>query len=315
MGLKIAVIGAGGVGGYFGGRLAAAGHDVTFVARGEHLTALRRDGLAVASVTGDFTVAPARATDDPAEIGEVDFVLLAVKTWQLESAITALKPLIGNQTAVVTTQNGVDAPQQVADVVGRDAVLPGAVEVIAFLDGPGRIRQIGGGKLTFAEWDSVPTDRVARLRDAVQESGLTAVVATDVWAALWSKFLALASVGALGTVTDAPYGVLRARPNTRQLLVEAMTEVHQVARANDIDLPDDIVPTTIAFLDQLPAEGTTSLQRDIRAGRPSELDAWTGAVVRLGLKTSTPTPINAMLYELASARAQVIGVEGLPGVR
>ncbi|QKV73594.1 2-dehydropantoate 2-reductase [Amycolatopsis sp. Hca4] len=306
MALKIAVIGAGGVGGYFGGRLAAAGHDVGFVARGTHLAALKQDGLTVTSVAGDFTIAPVQATDDPGEIGEVDFVLLAVKTWQLEAAITAAKPLIGPETAVVTTQNGVDAPGQVAEVVGRNAVLPGAVEVIAFLDGPGRVRQLGGGKLTFAEWDNAPSDRVARLRAALQEAGLTAVVATDVWAALWEKFLALASLGAIGTVTDAPYGVLRARAGTRRLIADSMAEIAQVARAKGIRLADDVVAAEIAFLDQLPPDGTTSLQRDIRAGRPSELEAWAGTVVRLGRETGTPTPVNDLLHELASTRAQAV---------
>lgn len=304
MGLKIAVIGAGGVGGYFGGRLAAAGHNVSFVARGEHLAALRRDGLAVASVAGDFAVAPARATDDATEIGVVDFVLLAVKTWQLEPAITALKPLVGAETAVVTTQNGVDAPEQVAETVGKEAVLPGAAEVIAFLDGPGRVRHLSGGKLTFAEWDSRPSARVARLRDALLESGLNAAVATDVWAALWEKFLALASVGAIGALADAPFGVLRTHAGAWQLIADSMTEIHQVAKARGISLPDDVVATKIAFLDRLPEDGTTSLQRDIRAGRASELEAWTGAVVRLGRETGTPTPVNRVLYELASARAQ-----------
>ncbi|WP_158849485.1 2-dehydropantoate 2-reductase [Saccharothrix deserti] len=306
MGLKIAIVGTGGVGGYFGGRLAAAGHDVSFVARGEHLAALRRDGLVVRSVAGDFTVAPVRATDDTAEIGEVDFVLLGVKTWQLQPAVTALKPLIGDETAVVTTQNGVDAPRQVADVIGRDAVLPGAAEVIAFLDGPGRVRQIGGGKLTFAEWDNRPTARVARLRDALEESGLTAVVATDVWVALWMKFIALASFGAIGTVTDAPYGVLRSRAGTRQLIADSMTEILRVGRAKGVNLADDVVAERIAFLDRMPEDGTTSLQRDIGSGRPSELEAWIGAVVRLGAETGTPTPINSLLYELASARAQAL---------
>lgn len=304
MSLKIAVIGAGGVGGYFGGRLAAAGHEVSFVARGEHLAALRRDGLAVTSVAGDFTVAQPRATDDTAEIGEVDFVLLAVKTWQLEPAIAALKPLVGVGTAVVTTQNGVDAPQQVADVVGQEAVLPGAVEVIAFLDGPGRIRQIGGGKLTFAEWDGHASARTESLRSALQGAGLTAVVAPDVWVALWEKFLALASIGAVGAVTDSPYGALRARPGIWQLIEEAMTEIYQVGRAQGVQLDDTVVAKEIAFLDQLPPHGTTSLQRDILAGRPSELEAWTGAVVRIGQQTGTPTPVNNLLYQLASARAE-----------
>ncbi|OXM60513.1 2-dehydropantoate 2-reductase [Amycolatopsis vastitatis] len=301
--MKIAVLGTGGVGGYFGGRLAKAGHEVSFVARGEHLAALKRGGLQVASVVGDFVATPARATDDTSEIGEVDYVVLGVKTWQLPPAIAALKPLLGPDTAVVTTQNGVEAPQQVADVIGREAVLPGAVEVIAFLEGPGRIRQIGGGKLTFAEWDNRPTPRVVALRDALTESGLTAVVAEDVWAALWRKFLALASVGAVATVLDAPYGALRSRPGIRRLIEDVMTEIQQVGRARDIAFPDDAVAAEMAFLDDLPESGTTSLQRDIRAGRSSELEAWTGAVVRLGREARVPTPVNTVLYELASAVA------------
>ena len=197
-----------------------------------------------------------------------------------------------------------DVPHQVAEAVGRAAVLPGAVEVIAFLDGPGRVRQIGGGgKLTFAEWDNQPTARVERLRDALQGSGLIGSVAPDIWAALWSKFLALGSVGAIATLADAPYGVLRTRPGTRQLILDSMAEIQQVAKASGINLPTDAVDNTVAFLDTLPEAGTTSLQRDINAGRPSELEAWTGAVVRLGRQTGTPTPLNNVLYELASARS------------
>jgi 2-dehydropantoate 2-reductase len=300
--MRIAVVGTGGVGGYFGGRLAATGHEVSFVARGAHLAALRSNGLVVESASGDFMVDTALATDDTRDIGEVDFVLLGVKTWQLAPAITALKPLIGAETAVVTTQNGVEAPDQVAEAVGRNAVLPGAVEVIAFLDGPGRVKHLANGKLTFAEWDNQPTARAGRLRDALTESGLTAVVATDIWAALWGKFLAIASFGALGTVTGAPYGVLRSRPGTRQLIADSMAEIQHVAQALDIKLADDIVPRQMAFLDQMPAAGTTSLQRDVLAGKPSELEAWAGAVVRLGQQTGTPTPVSSLLYELASAR-------------
>lgn len=300
---KIAVLGTGGLGGYFGGRLARAGHEVSFVARGEHLAALKRDGLQVASVAGDFAVTPARATDDTSEIGEVDYVLLGVKTWQLPPAIASLKPLLGPDTAVVTTQNGVEAPQQVADVIGRDAVLPGAVDVIAFLDGPGRIRHLAAGALTFGEWDGRATPRVATLRDALEESGLTAIVTDDVWAALWQKFLKLASLGALATVLDAPFAALRSRPGTRRLIENVMAEVRQVGLAKGIALGDDAVAEGLAFLDGLPEAGTTSLQRDIRAGRPSELDAWAGAVVRLGAEAGVPTPVNSVLYELASAVA------------
>lgn len=302
---SFAVLGTGGVGGYFGGRLAAAGHEVSFVARGEHLAALRRDGLVVESVAGDFALESAVATDDPAEIGAVDYVLLGVKTWQLDAAIASLKPLIGAGTAVVTTQNGVEAPDQVAAVAGREAVIPGAVEVIAFLDGPGRVRQIGGGgKLTFAEWDNAATPRVEVLRDALQGSGLVPVVAPDIWVALWQKFLALGSLGAIATLADAPYGVLRTRPDLLSLIRRSMTEIVAVAAARGVQLPAVAIDKTLAFLESLPADGTTSLQRDINSGKPSELEAWTGAIIRLGRESGVPTPLNDILYELASARGR-----------
>ncbi|GGO55052.1 2-dehydropantoate 2-reductase [Streptomyces lasiicapitis] len=302
--LKVAVIGAGGVGGYFGGRLAEAGHDVGFVARGAHLAALRRDGLTVDSPAGDFTVAPARASDDTHDIGEVDVVLLCVKTSQLPPAIAALKPLIGSGTAVVTLQNGVEAPEQVAQEVGRDAVLPGTAKIIAHLDGPGRVRHVGGpGALAFTEWDNRATPRVERLRAALTAAGVNATVPDDIWAELWAKFLFVVPFGGLGTVTDAPFGVLRSRPGTRQLLVEGMTEIERVARARNVPLPDDIVARTLDFIDQQPAAGTSSLQRDILAGRPSELDAWNGSVVRLGELAGVPTPVNRYLYEVAGVLA------------
>ncbi|GHC53676.1 2-dehydropantoate 2-reductase [Streptomyces flavofungini] len=306
--LKVAVVGTGGVGGYFGGRLAEAGHDVGFVARGAHLDALRREGLHVDSPAGDFTVAPARASDDTHDIGEVDVVLLCVKTWQLPPAIAALKPLVGPDTAVVTLQNGVEAPEQVAQEVGRGAVLPGTAKIIAHLDGPGRVRHVGGpGSLAFTEWDNRATPRVERLRAALAGAGVSATVPDDIWAELWAKFLFVVPFGGLGTVTDAPFGVLRSRPGTRRLLAEGMTEIERVARALDVRLPDDIVTRTLDFIDQQPAEGTSSLQRDIRAGRPSELDAWNGSVVRLGGRTGTPTPVNGYLYEVASVLAARAG--------
>ena len=300
----MAVVGAGGVGGYFGGRLAAAGHEVNFIARGPHLAALQHDGLTVDSVDGSFTVADVAATDTAETIGEVDYVLLCVKTWQLPDAITAAKPLVGPATAVITVQNGVEAPHQVAEAFGQTAVLPGTAEVIAYVDGPGRIRHLGGlGLLSFNEWDNQPTPRVDRLRAALTGAGTKAQVPEDIWAKLWTKFLSVVPPGGLGTAADAPYGVLRSRPGTRKLLTEAMTEIQQVAHAMDITLPADIVQRQLDWVDQLPAEGTTSLQRDILTGRPSELEAWTGAVVRLGHQTGTPTPVNTFFYEVASVRA------------
>ncbi|MEV8452731.1 2-dehydropantoate 2-reductase [Streptomyces sp. NPDC052095] len=311
------MVGAGGIGGYFGGRLAAAGHDVRFIARGRHLEALRRDGLTVegpaggtpagssGDLSGGFSV-PAKAlhaTAEPAGAGPADVVLLGVKTWQLPSALPLLKPLMKNGTAVLTTQNGVEAPTEVAGAVGRDAVLPGSAKIIAYLEGPGRIRHVGGlGSLTFGEWDNRPSERVEALRQALDGAGATAVVPKDIWAELWAKFLFVAPLGGLGAVTGAPIGALRSRPGTRRLLADAMTEVQQVARATGTVLPEDVVATTLDFVDRQPAEGTSSLQRDIAAGLPSELEAWTGAVVRLGAVHSVPTPVNDFLHQVLGLR-------------
>jgi 2-dehydropantoate 2-reductase len=303
----VAVVGAGGVGGYFGGRLAAAGQEVSFIARGKHLEALRADGLAVRSVAGDFDVTPVRVAEKAAEIGPVDYVLVCVKTWQLADAITAIEPLVGNQTAIVTVQNGVEAPDQVAAAYGREAVLPGAAEVIAYVESPGTIRHLGGpGRLTLAEWDNQTTPRAEWLRTAFLDAGLQARIPDDIWPGLWTKFLSVVPSGGLGTATGAGYGVLRSRPGTRKLLTDATTEIRDVALALDIKLPDNVVPDTLAWIDNLPADGTTSLQRDILAGRLNELDAWTGAVVRLGNRAGVPTPVNSFLYEIAAARGSLL---------
>jgi 2-dehydropantoate 2-reductase len=309
--LRIAVFGAGGVGAYFGGRLARAGHDVVFIARGDHLGAIRARGLQVESVLGDFVVAPAQATDDPGQVGPVDHVLLTVKTWQLPDVLEAIGPMVGPETAVVTLQNGVEAPAEVAAAVGRERTWPGIAKIFAGVTGPGRVRHVGGpASLAFAEWDDTSSDRVQRLRDELVAAQVAVDSPADIWAALWAKFLFVAPLGGVGAVSRAPVGVLRSFPGTRQLIEDGMAEVLAVARAGGVDLADDIVATTMSFVDDQPAAGTSSLQRDIAAGRPSELEAWNGAVVRLGARAGVPTPLNRFLYDALSplearARQQV----------
>ncbi len=297
--MRIAVIGAGGIGGYFGGRLAASGHDVTFVARGDHLKAMRENGLQVASVAGDFTVSPASVTDDAASVGAVDIVLVAVKTWQLEPVLAALPSLMGSDTAVVTTQNGVEAPGQVAAVVGQSAVLPGIAKIFAFIEQPGVIRHAGGpASLAFAEWDNSSSERVQRLREAVTEAGAVTPVPDDIWAELWSKMLFVVPFGGLGAALDATVGELRTKPSWRALLEDAMREVEALARARGVRLPVSVVSGTMAFVDDQPEGATTSLQRDVLADKASELDAWTGAVVRLAAESGVPVPIHRLLLEV-----------------
>jgi len=295
--MRIAIIGAGGVGGYFGGRLARAGNDVAFVARGEHLAALRQGGLRVRSVAGDFTVNPVRATDDPAEVGPTDAVLLATKTWQVAEACRTAAPLLGPDTVVVTLQNGVEAPAQAAEVVGRERVLPGVARIFSRVEGPGVVVHGGGpASVTFGEWDGPPTARVERLREALAAAGVAAATPDDVQADLWAKFLFVVPMGGVGALARAPVGVLRSMPETRRLLEEAMAEILAVARARGIGLPEDVVARTMGFVDAQPAEGTTSLQRDVAGGRPSELEAWCGAVVRLGAASGVATPLHRVMY-------------------
>ena len=304
--MRIAVLGTGGIGGYFGGRLAAAGHDVTFVARGAHLQAIREHGLAVSSVAGDVIVHPATATDDPGSVGPVDVVLLAVKTWQLPPVLEALPSLVDSTTAVVTTQNGVEAPARVAAVVGREAVLPGIAKIFAFIEAAGHVTHAGGpASLAFDEWSPTPggpSERVTRLREAITASGALSPVPDDIWAELWSKMLFVVPFGGLGAALDATIGQLRSKPSSRALLEDAMREVETLARARGIRLPDAVVAGTMAFVDDQPAEATTSLQRDLLAGRPSELDAWTGAVVRLAAESGVEVPLHRLLLEVLTTR-------------
>jgi 2-dehydropantoate 2-reductase len=303
-GPSIAVVGAGGVGGYLGGRLAAAGHDVRFLAHGENLAALRREGLRVTNGSSDWSVPGLRASDDPQDIGEVDYVLLCVKTSQLPAAIDALGPMVGENTAVLTVQNGVEAPEQVAAGIGRDRVLPGTVRVVATLVGPGEVRHVGGpAALGFAEWDSSVSDRVKRLREVLRDASVTATEPSDIWVDLWAKFLLVVPIGSLGAATGgATIGELRSRRGTRRMLIAGMREIHETGIALGIELPGDAVDTAIGIMDHQQPDVTSSLQRDILAGKPSELEAWTGAAVRLADRAGRTAPVHEMLYELLATR-------------
>ncbi len=295
--MRVAVYGTGGTGGYFGGRLAHAGEDVVFIARGEHLRAIRDKGLKVTSIKGDFVIQPAQATESPAEVGAVDVVLLGVKAWQVPEAAEAMRPMIGQETVVVPTQNGVEAAPQLVAALGRRHVLGGVAKIISFIDGPGHIKHAGAEPfLAFAELDNVPSERTERLRQMFTTAGVLVKVPTDIHAAIWEKFLMVAAWGGVGAATRVPVGVLRQVDESRQLLKRAMLEIRSVAGARQIQLPEAAVDKALSFIDALPENATNSLQRDIAEGKPSELEAWSGAVVRLGREVGVETPVNEVIY-------------------
>ena len=296
--MKVAIVGAGGVGGYFGGRLAQAGEDVVFIARGEHLRAMQCKGLRIDSIDGDFRVDRVAATDDPATVGEVDYVLVAVKSWQLRDAIETMRPMVGKTTSIVPLLNGVEAPDQLADAFGAERVLGGTCSVISMIAGPGHVRHAGAHPtIRFGELDHRRSGRGERLRNAFSRTeGVQVEVPEDIHVAMWNKYMTIAPWSGVGAVTRAPVGVIRSLPETRALLEHAMEEISRLARARKVAMDREAIHRAMAFIDALPCEGTASMQRDIMAGRPSELDAQNGTVVRLGKEAGVATPVNGMIY-------------------
>jgi 2-dehydropantoate 2-reductase len=295
--MRIAVVGVGGVGGYFGGRLVQAGEEIIFLARGEHLRALHAHGLHVESIKGDYTIHPVQATDDPAEVGIVDVVMLGVKAWQVREAAQTIRPLIGPETCVVTLQNGVEAPGHVAEVLGVQHVLGGLCGLIAFIVAPGHIRHAGAEPFVrFGELDNRASLRAERLRQAFVRAGVQVDIPSDIHVALWMKLLFITPWSGIGAVTRAPVGVWRSLSETRAMVTRCLQEITAVARAQAIALPEDAVEQTWTLYETLPPGGTASLQRDMLAGRPSELEAQIGVVVRLGRQGAVPTPTHTFLY-------------------
>lgn len=294
--MRIAVYGAGGVGGYLGGRLAQAGEEVVLIARGEHLRAIQTHGLRVESIRGDFTVRPTLATANPVEVGVVDAVIVGVKAWQVTEAAEAMRPLVGPETFVVPVQNGVEAPSQLSSVLGTQHVAGGLCGIITFIARPGHIKHLYAGRMTIGELDGHPSERTEWLRQTFERAGVAVEITSNIEAALWGKLLFMAPWSGIGAVTRAPAGVWRSVPQTRQMVGQVMQEVLAVARARHIVLPEDATRTAIGLLDRLPSNATASMQRDLIEGRPSELEYQNGAVVRFGRETAVDTPVNAFIY-------------------
>jgi 2-dehydropantoate 2-reductase len=285
------------VGGYLGARLIQAGHDVVLIARGRHLEAIKSRGLMISSPHGDVLLEGIEATDDPARVGPVEVVIVTLKTWQLAESMESIRPLVDSQSMVLPLLNGGEASDQLAAGVGDEIVLQGTIKILGYVEAPGHIRHLAPVPIIdIGERDNTPTRRCALLAEALASAGMKAQVPSDIDVALWSKFLLVVSSGGVGAVTRAPFGVYRSIPETREMTRQGMQEIYEVARQRGVALPESSVDDAVSFFDSLPEEGTTSLQRDITEGRRSELEAWNGAVVRLGRESGVPTPVHEIIY-------------------
>ena len=308
--MRIAIMGSGALGGFFGGLLARAGQDVTFIARGAHLEAIRSRGLVVNSpIVDDFTVS-APATDDPREIGPVDFVLVGVKTYDLDAAAAQLPPLLGPETAVLPLQNGIDATEHIARVVGSDRVLTGVAYVLAVLDGPGVIKHVAQGRIVLGEGNGGRSGRVDRVAEALRAAGIGCETPPDIRVPLWEKFVLLAATGGVTALTRLPFGPIRDCAEARELFRGAMQEADAVGRAHGVALPPDLVDRHLEMMLGLPAAGHGSMLQDLRAGRRLELEALNGAVVREGEQAGVATPLNFAVY--AALKPYANGPPALP---
>jgi 2-dehydropantoate 2-reductase len=294
--MKITIIGAGGVGGYFGGRLAQTGNDVVFIARGAHLEVIQKNGLIVKSTKGDFTIKPANATTDLGSVKQSDLVLICTKAWQVKDIAQQIAPLVGNETMVIPLQNGILAAGELAEFIPARNIIGGLCRIFSKIESPGVISHFGSDpQLVYGELDNAISKRMELLKATFDKAGITNVCSDDIIADLWKKLLMICS-SALLAVTRTNYGEMRSLPETRALLHEMYTEIYNVGIAAGVNLPGDIVEKTMKWVDSFPPDSASSLARDVWEGKPSEIEYQNGTIVKLGEKYGVPTPINRFIY-------------------
>ena len=295
--MKIAVMAAGGLGGYYGALLAKSGNDVTFIARGEHLKAIQAHGLTIRSVHGDFAIKAAKATDNPAQVGPVDWILFAVKTYDTEAAARAILPMLATGTAVITFQNGVEAHEQIGSAIGIERVLVAPTRIVSNVVGPGLIEQRSQFRaVTVGEAVKGMTPRVERIVDEFRNAGIDAAPAPDVLPPLWHKFVFIASIAGLSSLARCTPFELLQLPDARETLRAAMEEVYAVGAELGVRMDSDIVERQYQFCLKLAPGQKTSMQIDLEQGKRLEIDALSGAVVRLGTAKGVPVPVHRTIY-------------------
>ena len=295
--MKFMVMGAGGVGGYFGARLAAAGHEVGFVARGRHLAAMRENGLAVRSVLGDLALRPVSASDEPAAFGAADCVLFTVKSYDCEAAAEALRPALGADAFVVPLLNGIGHVEVLRRILGPDRVLGGVAHISALIEEPGVVRHFDRLQiLRIGEMDNSESPRVLALREACREAGIECPVPNDIERELWQKVAMICTLAGANCLTRLPLGACRSNPATRALMESLTAETVAVARARGVSLPDDQEARTMAVLDKLPAPMKASMFAALERGERLEASALNGAIDRLGREARVDTPTHRAVY-------------------
>jgi 2-dehydropantoate 2-reductase len=299
--MRIAVMATGAVGGYFGARLARAGHEVAFVARGRQLEALRAHGLRVYSPLGDLHLPDIEVTGDPAGIGTVDLVLFTVKLWDTTEAADAIKPLLGGNTGVISLQNSVVKDDILRHALGAEHIIGGVCYIAATIAEPGVIRHSGTlAKLVFGEYDGSRSPRVRQFRDTCADAGIDAEISDRIEQAIWEKFVFLTGVSGTTSLARSAIGPIRSHPRSRAFLHDAMEEVVQVARAQEVPLPADYADDRLAFVDQLNAGVSSSMHHDLEQGNRLEVDWLSGDVVERGTRLGVPTPCNRAISDILS---------------
>ncbi len=293
--MKIAIFGSGGVGGYFGAKLAAAGEAVTFLARGAHLKAMQEGGLHITSPNGDVHLPNVQATDRPQAVGPVDVVLYTVKMYDVDATAATLQPMIGPDTVVITLQNGVDAMDMVATHVGAEHVAGGAAYIVVVVDQPGHLRHTTAQSLVFGERDGRRSDRLVAFEEAGKRAGFGAKASPSVETDLWIKFIRLSTWSGMTSVTRSPMGVVRDDPALFAMMMGAVDEAIAVGTARGITFPPDIIESTLGMISNFPSAAKSSMLEDLERGRRLELPWLSGAVVRLGKDVGVPAPIHQFI--------------------
>jgi 2-dehydropantoate 2-reductase len=297
--VRVAIMGAGGVGGFYGARLAKSGTDVTFIARGAHLAAMRERGLVIESAHDPLVLPQVKATDDPGSIGPVDVVLFCVKLGDTESAARALLPVVQAGTTVISLQNGVQKDDALRAIFGADAVMGGVTYMATTIARPGVIAQTGAlHRLIFGEYDGRRSARAEALLAACQAGGINAEISPDIRRAIWEKYVFLVGLSGATTAMRLPLGAIRGNPHSRQFLLDLMREAVAVGRAQGVALPEDFAEQRLAFADTLPEAMTSSMAHDLERGRPLELRWLSGGVMELGAAAGVPTPANRAVNDI-----------------